>query len=76
MTATVTKLPTASASFYEFRQKSPGLWQLDLVTPSPGFVLKGYRSALVAGHDREAILDHARQSAEAAKRPLKMRKGA
>lgn len=76
MTATVTKLPTASTSFYEFRQKKPGYWQFDLVTPSPGVGLKGHRTALVSGYDREAVLEEARRSAAATKRPLKMRKGA
>ncbi len=73
MIATVTKLPTAATSFYEFRLMSKGYWQLDLVTPSPGIGLKSIRTALVRGHDREAVLEHAQQAAERTKRPLKIR---
>lgn len=73
MSATVTKLPTASTSFYEFRQKRPGFWVGDLVTPS---VPRALRTTLVTGYDREAVLESVRDSATRTGRPLKIKKGA
>lgn len=73
MSANVT-LP--SRSYLELREKPAGLWRVDLVTPSPGNGLKGYRARLAAGHDRDSVLERARQSAAATQRPLRIRKGA
>jgi hypothetical protein len=73
MSATVTKLPTASSSFYEFRQKKPGLWVVDLVTPS---IPRALRTTLVSGYDRQAVLESARDSASRTNRPLQIKKGA
>ena len=71
MSATV--LPRRS--FLELREKPAGLWRVDLVLPSPGHGLRGYRARLAAGHDRDAVLERARQSSAAMSRPLKIRCG-
>lgn len=66
----VTKLPTAATSYYTVNKR--GSWfNVTLFTPVEG--MKPIRTALYGFSDRDAAIEHGKETAARMKRPFKMR---
>ncbi len=70
MTSTITKLPTASSSYYTIGKRSGG-WAVYLVTPSVGRPLKTMLAVFGA---QEAAAEHAIDAGNRTHRPVKLPK--
>lgn len=65
----VSKLPTAATSYYTVH-KLGQRWAVMLVTPCGS---KSLKTALYSSADRDAAIEHARETAARVQRPFKMR---
>jgi hypothetical protein len=68
MSATITRLPTASPSYFTVR-KVGSAWAVQLVTPTPG---KPLRTTLTTCSDRDTAIAYGRDRAAAMHRPFQI----